>query len=410
MPGGNVDNCLGGSNVLVGLSVNNSWLPGASFCAMLCPSKGLMVLVTIWMVPECLGAKRTTKGHQFPPLPPLPRTHHRGGYEDYHEWQGRREHYGGRQQGRFYEHAYDAPKGPCHRSSSSRRVRTNRRRSRSRSSSSSSSSRKKELQELRAFKAQAEKDKQSAEQKAEAAAAEQARKKELDELEQRMIRAISAVTPQVPMDAKISQSPKQQPKEEPSASLSPKSCRLLEARTDDLVSLPKDSTWEQVRSQLDKIPKGKIKTLLQRRGLTPLPRSEVKKVDKLFAYLQQQCCAWEEEIWGGLFPAAYHPPLIWWFFVCLLIVAGFVSGSMFGVMFWPSTPSAPFLDAPIQYLRALKTLMWDYRSVSSFLEQSAGIPILGASSATLGFLLSHAVKMSLPFRPATISTNSMQPV
>lgn len=105
-----------------------------------------------------------------------------------------------------------------------------------------------------------------------------------------MIRAISAVTPQVPMDAKIPQSPKQQPKEEPSASLSPKSCRLLEARTDDLVSLPKDSTWEQVRSQLDKIPKGKIKTLLQKRGLTPLPRSEVKKVDKLFAYLQQQCC------------------------------------------------------------------------------------------------------------------------
>ena len=118
--------------------------------------------------------------------------------------------YGGRQQGRFYEHEYDAPRGPYHRSSSSHRVRANRRRSRSRSSSSSSSSRKKELQELRAFKAQAEKDKQSAEQKAEAPAAEQARKKEVDELEQRMIKAISAVTPKVPLDAKIPQSPKPQ--------------------------------------------------------------------------------------------------------------------------------------------------------------------------------------------------------
>ena len=88
MPGGNVDNSLGGSNALVGLNVKNLWLPGASFL-----SKGLMVLVTTWMVPECLGAKRTTKGQQFPPLPPLPRTHHRGGYEDHHEWQGRREHY-----------------------------------------------------------------------------------------------------------------------------------------------------------------------------------------------------------------------------------------------------------------------------------------------------------------------------
>eukprot|EP00438_Fugacium_kawagutii_P028212 Skav200381 [mRNA] locus=scaffold2518:404385:405540:- [translate_table: standard] len=175
-----------------------------------------------------------------------------------------------------------------HRRRSSHRHGKSRKRSRTSSSSSSSSSRKKELKELRAYKAQVEQEKLCAQQKAEAAAAEQARKQELDELEQRMIRAISAITPHSQPDASSPVVPSNHV-DEPPECLSPKSCRLLEARTDDLVSVAKGTTWPQVREQLEKIPKAKLKALLQHRGLTPLPRSESKKVDKLFAYLKNQC-------------------------------------------------------------------------------------------------------------------------
>lgn len=41
--------------------------------------------------------------------------------------------------------------------------------------------------------------------------------------------------------------------------------------------------WEQVRDQFAKVPKAKLKILPQHRGLTPLPRTDSKKVDKLFA-------------------------------------------------------------------------------------------------------------------------------
>ena len=175
-----------------------------------------------------------------------------------------------------------------HRRGSSHRHCKSKKRSRSSSSSSSSSSRKKELKELRACKAQAEQDKLCAQRKAEADAAEQARKRELDELEQRMIKAISAITPQ-PSQPSPAEPQTSKQSEEPPQSLSPKSCRLLEARMDDLVSLPKDSTWIQVRDQLEKIPKPKLKSLLQRRGLIPLPRTDNKKVDKMLAYLRSQC-------------------------------------------------------------------------------------------------------------------------
>lgn len=177
---------------------------------------------------------------------------------------------------------------PDHRRSSSHRHGKSRKRSRASSSSSSSSSRKKELKELRAYKAQVEQEKLCAQQKAEAAAAEQARKQELDELEQRMIRAISAFTPHSQPDASSPVVPSNHD-DEPRQCLSPKSCRLLEARTDDLVSVAKGATWPQVREQLEKIPKDKLKALLQRRGLTPLPRTEAKKVEKLLAYLKNQC-------------------------------------------------------------------------------------------------------------------------
>ena len=71
-----------------------------------------------------------------------------------------------------------------------------------------------------------------------------------------MLKAISAISsPQRPAMPNITP-------EEPQQPLSPKSCRLLEARTDDLVSLPRDSTWGQVRDQLEKIPKAKLKTFL----------------------------------------------------------------------------------------------------------------------------------------------------
>ena len=146
------------------------------------------------------------------------------------------------------------------------------------------------MKELRAYKAQAEQERLCAEKKAEAAAAEQARKKELDDLEQRMIKAISAIAPgSSPVARSASSQDVPVPNKLLPQPLSPKSSRLLEARTDDLISLAKDSTWEQVRDQLEKIPKNKLKTLLQRRGLTPLPRTEPKKVDKMFAYLQKQC-------------------------------------------------------------------------------------------------------------------------
>lgn len=61
----------------------------------------------------------------------------------------------------------------------------------------------------------------------------------------------------------------------------------------------------------------------------------------------------------------------------------------------------PFFGAPIQYARALKTLMWDYRSASAVLEQLTGIPILGASTAAAGFLVGNAVHMALSPRFAS---------
>ena len=90
----------------------------------------------------------------------------------------------------------------------------------------------------------------------------------LHEPEQRMLKAISAISsPQRPAMPNITP-------EEPQQPLSPKSCRLLEARTDDLVSLPRDSTWGQVRDQLEKIPKAKLKTFLSKRDSFATHRQE----------------------------------------------------------------------------------------------------------------------------------------
>lgn len=85
-----------------------------------------------------------------------------------------------------------------------------------------------------------------------------------------------------------------------------------------------------------------------------------------------------------------------WFSVSLLLLAGFTSGVVVGMVCQPADTSIPF----VEYLRALKTVTWDYRSTSSFLEHLTGIPIMGASSAVVGMGVGSVMQKSLSSRYA----------
>ncbi|CAE8626108.1 unnamed protein product [Polarella glacialis] len=68
--------------------------------------------------------------------------------------------------------------------------------------------------------------------------------------------------------------------------LSPKSKRLMAARTDDAIDTSSVKSWQQVQDSLTALPVAKLKELPQARLITPIPRSPQMKVDKLLIYLK----------------------------------------------------------------------------------------------------------------------------
>ena len=248
------------------------------------------VIGLLTLMPQSEGGRsdkrvRTEQDAGFPPLPPLPRGPRTDGYNHYRgsrgsEGGGRYKH--DQRAGGSFRMGYPYGFLPevKHQRQHSRKRRT---RSSSSSSSSSSADKRKELRKLRAFKAQVEQERLAAQQKAEADAAANARKAELDGLEQRMLKALASIAP-----SHAGESREPAAELDGSTSLSPKSRRLLEARTDDLLALPKEATWKDVQRQLGLVSATKFKTLLQRRGLTPVPWSQPKKIEKMMSYLKDQ--------------------------------------------------------------------------------------------------------------------------